>query len=229
MGVAIARSADDVARYFEEDCGDTIVQAYVAGVEFGIFHYRYPHEVRGRIVSVTEKHFPVMTGDGRRTLRELILADDRAACQSDTYCRLTRHDVDAVPDPGERMQLVELGSHCRGAIFLDGERHLTPELEASIERLSQAHEGFYFGRFDVRATSVEDLRAGRISAIELNGVSAEATHIYDPAVSILTAYRTMMHLWRVAFEIGSENRRAGYEPMSLWEFVCLILRWRKAG
>ena len=149
-------------------------------------------------------------------------------CQAETYCRLTRHDVDAVPDVGEQVQLVELGSHCRGAIFLDGTRYLTPALEAAIERLSRAHAGFYFGRFDVRAESIDALRAGDFRVIELNGVSSEATHIYDPAVGIVEAYRTMARLWRVAFEIGDANRRAGHEPMPVREFVKLILRRRNA-
>ena len=57
-GVAIARKDDDVAAYFRTSVGDTIVQRYVAGLEFGIFYYRYPHESRGCILSITEKHFP---------------------------------------------------------------------------------------------------------------------------------------------------------------------------
>jgi hypothetical protein len=32
---------------------------------------------------------------------------------------------------------------------------------------------------------------GEIQVIELHGVSAEATHIYDPAVSLLESYRVL--------------------------------------
>ena len=35
--------------------------------EFGVFYYRYPSEPHGRIFSVTEKKFPAVVGDGRRT------------------------------------------------------------------------------------------------------------------------------------------------------------------
>jgi hypothetical protein len=120
--------------------------------------------------------------------------------------------------------LVELGSHCRGAIFLDGRRLLTPALHAAIERASQAHQGFHFGRYDVRAASTEEFQAGRFQIIELNGVAAEATHIYDPAVGLWEAYRTLFRMWRVAFEMGAANRARGHVPMSVGELKRLVLQ-----
>ena len=41
--------------------------------------------------------------------------------------------------------------------------------------------------------------------IELNGVASEATHIYDPAVSVWEAYRVLFRQWALAFEIGRKN------------------------
>jgi len=43
-GVAIVRKDQDLTSYFATATGDTIVQRYVAGMEFGIFYYRYPGE-----------------------------------------------------------------------------------------------------------------------------------------------------------------------------------------
>jgi hypothetical protein len=127
------------------------------------------------------------------------------------------------------VQLVELGSHCRGAIFLDGRRLVSPALRDAIERASRAHDGFYFGRYDVRAASIEELQAGRFQIIELNGVAAEATHIYDPAVSLWEAYRTLFEMWRVAFEIGAANRAQGHSPTTLAELRKLALGRRTNG
>ncbi|MEO8372460.1 MAG: VTT domain-containing protein, partial [Candidatus Solibacter sp.] len=119
-GVAIARSDDDVRRYLSTAAADTIVQQYVGGLEFGVFYYRRPHELSGHIFSITEKRFPEVTGDGASTLRELILRDRRAASIAHVY--LTGQ-AKRVPAAGERVRLVELGSHCRGAIFLNGARY----------------------------------------------------------------------------------------------------------
>jgi membrane protein DedA with SNARE-associated domain len=219
-GVAIARSAEDVRRYLATTSRDTIVQEYVGGLEFGVFYYRRPGESTGHILSITEKQFPDVVGDGRSTLRELILADQRAATIAHVYLA---HHAGRVPAAGERVRLVEIGSHCRGAIFLDGGRHQTPELLAAVDQTAKAHPGFYFGRFDLRTPSIADFRAGRFQVLEFNGVSAEATHIYDPAVGMWEAYRVLFRQWRLAFEIGAANRAAGTQPMSLPDFIRLSL------
>ena len=211
-GVAIVRSRAEVVEYFERARGPVIVQRYVPGVEFGVFYYRFPGQRRGHISSITEKRFPVVTGDGRSTLRDLIHADPRARIMSSTYARLCKRPLTGTPGNGERVQLVEIGSHCRGAIFLDAGRLRTPQLEAAIDRIAQSHPGFYFGRFDLRAESIAAFQQGHFTVIELNGVTAEPTHIYDPSVSIRAAYRTLFHHWRVAFAIGAANRRRGFAP-----------------
>jgi hypothetical protein len=91
-----------------------------------------------------------------------------------------------------------------------------------VDAVARRFSGFYFGRFDVRSESVEQLQRGWFAVLELNGVSAEATHIYDPSVSLLEAYRALFRQWRVAFEIGVQNRQLGYRPMSLRGFVALL-------
>src|SRR5262249_2907864 len=159
--------------------GDTIIQEYVTGLEFGVFYYRDPREPEGRIFSITEKRFPQVVGDGESTIEQLILRDPRAVCLASVYLRSSKRPPKYVPGKGESMPLVELGSHCRGAVFLDATALKTQALERIVDTISQSHPGFFFGRFDIRVPSVEALRAGRgIKVIELNGVSAEATHIY---------------------------------------------------
>jgi membrane protein DedA with SNARE-associated domain len=220
--VAIVRSPDEIRRYFDGHAGDTIVQEYVPGLEVGIFYIRHPEDAAGCIVSITEKVSPTVTGDGSSTLAELILADSRAVCLADAYLEAKRESADRTPSAGEVVQLVEIGSHCRGSVFLDGGRLKTPELEAAVDRLAKAHPGFYLGRFDVRTSSLDDLRAGRgFKVIELNGVASEPTHIYDPAVSLTAAYRALFSQWRNAFEIGAWNRTRGYRPMPLRDLILL--------
>jgi membrane protein DedA with SNARE-associated domain len=218
-GVVIVRSDDEVRRYLEGATRDTIVQRYAGGLEFGVFYYRYPGQPRGRIFSITRKLFPEVTGDGRSTLTDLVLRDDRAVCLANIYLAKSR---DRIPAAGERVRLVELGSHCRGAIFLDGAGLETEGLRAAIESVARSHPGFFFGRFDVRAETVADLQAGRFHVLELNGVSAEPTHIYDPAVSVVEAYRVMFRQWRIAFEIGAMNRDAGVAPMPLRDLLRMV-------
>ena len=220
-GVSIIRSDEQLRIHFANDPSDTIIQSYAPGDEFGVFYYRYPHEAHGHIFAITEKRMPVVTGDGVRTLERLILDDTRAVCMADYYIN-QQPDVQRVPAQGERVQLVELGTHSRGCLFLDGAWVNTLELEAAIDQVSQRFAGFYFGRYDIRTPNVEDFKHGRnFKVLELNGVSSEATMIYDPKHSLLDAYRILFKQWRIAFEIGAANVQRGSAVMTLPELV----RW----
>src|SRR5262249_38316091 len=134
-----------------------------------------------------------------------------------------------IPKSGEAVQLVEVGTHCRGAVFLDGGWIKTKELEEAIDSLSQTYPGFFFGRCDIRTPSLDDFRQGRnFKVVELNGVTSEATHIYDPNNSLFTAYRVLFAQWRIAFEIGEQNRQRNFHPTSLWILAGMLceFRWR---
>ena len=64
--------------------------------------------------------------------------------------------------------------------------------------------------------------------IELNGVTSEATSIYDPAHSLTHGWRVLMRQWRHAVEIGAENRRRGAPVAGVRELLALWLRYRPA-
>jgi hypothetical protein len=227
-GVAIVRSPEQLCEYLTHSSFPAILQEYVPGEEYGVFYYLYPGDERGRVFSVTEKRMPILFGDGKRTLEELVLADDRAVCMSDFYLRKNSERVQEVPAAGETVQLVEIGTHCRGAIFLDGGDTITPALEEVIDRIARSFEGFFFGRFDIRVPSRQDLMAGRnMKIVELNGVTSEATHIYDPTISLFEAYRVLFQQWRIAFEIGDLNRARGIQPASVGDLLSATREYRR--
>ncbi|MCZ6727287.1 MAG: alpha/beta fold hydrolase [Acidobacteria bacterium] len=222
-GVTIARTWAQVRQALGSP-RDLIAQEFVPGVEVGIFYVRRPGDESGEIFSITEKELPAVRGDGESTLEQLVLSDERAVCLADLYLAGLDRPPDAVPAAGERVPLTELGTHCRGAIFRDGSALKTPALEAEIERLSRACRGFYFGRYDLKAPSLDDLVAGRhLRVLELNGVTSEATHIYDPSSGLLAAYRVLFRQWRLAFEIGAANRNRGAAVTPLRRLVQLAL------
>ena len=130
-----------------------------------------------------------------------------------------------IPAAGEVIALAETGNHCRGAEFRDGGTLATAALSAAIDEIGRAVEGFYFGRFDVRAESVEALIAGRgFRILELNGVASEATEIYDPEYGAWRAWMKLCEQWRLAYAIGGLNRERGAATVSLHE---LLRRWRR--
>jgi membrane protein DedA with SNARE-associated domain len=229
LGVCIARDEEAVARYFRVPRPLTLAQEFVEGREYGVFYYRRPDESRGHVYAITDKRFPELTGDGRHNLEQLILRDPRAVCMAKYHLHAHRERLAWVPASGERVPLVELGTHCRGAVFRNGQALVTPALEDAIDRISRVYAGFHFGRYDLVAASPEALAAGRdFKVIELNGVSAEATSLYDPDHSLFAAYRILAGQWRIAFEIGAANRARGVRPATVRELWTLVRRYEPA-
>ena len=224
-GVGIASDREAAVKYLSDARGPIIAQAYIAGREFGVFYVRKPSKPRGEIISITDKRLIEVTGDGSRTLERLILDDDRAVCMAPFFFKQLAARMNDIPALGERVALTQVGTHCRGALFLDGAHFKTPALEAAIDRLSLQREGFFFGRYDLRVPSEADLMAGKnLRILELNGVTSESTHIYDPKHSLPHAYGALARQWTIAFEIGAENRQRGYRPTSLTALAKLV--WR---
>jgi membrane protein DedA with SNARE-associated domain len=222
-GVQVVRSDEDLRDY---------IDAFPSGLpivfqdlidhphEAGILYYRYPHEESGKLLSITLKAFPAAVGDGRRTLRELIIDDDRAYVIQDVY--LKRHDkhLDRVLAEGESFPLVFAGNHAQGAIFLNGWDHWTAAMEARFDEISRAIPGFYFGRYDVRYADPDALCRGEsFRIVEINGAGAEATHIWDARTTLRDAYRALFEQFRILFAIGHANRRNGTKPIGPIQFV----------
>jgi pimeloyl-ACP methyl ester carboxylesterase len=215
-GVVVARSWGEVEEYLRHALDDTVIQEYVPGVEFGVFYARRPSQPRGTIVSITEKRLPFVVADGRRTLEELILDDPRAVCMARFHLAQQAAQLSLIPPAGAHVRLGDCGSHCRGAEFLDGRTYRTAALEEAIDAVSRRYDGFFFGRYDVRAVSADAFARGEFTVIELNGVTSEPTHIYDPRVGLLDAYRALFEQWSLAFEIGVELAKAGAPVTPVW-------------
>lgn len=228
VGVKLIRTPDQAADYLRGTSAPLVVQRYAPGPhEAGVFYYRFPHERRGRIFAITEKVFPCVTGDGRRTLEELVWADPRARFVAAKYLqRLGSRRAEVLP-VGEVLKLVEAGNHAQGCIFREGSRLWTEALESRMDEISQRLRGFFIGRYDIRYRSEEDLRSGQaFQIIELNGAASEATSIYDARNSLRSAYRTLFRQWELVFAIGADNRRRGTAPTSL---AVLWRAWRETA
>ena len=225
-GVRLIRSMRDALDYLVEVEAPVVLQRYANGRhEAGIFYFRFPGKARGQIFSITEKIFPTITGDGVRTVEELIGADSRAALIARTYLRRFAHRRSEILSVGEVLKLVETGNHAQGCIFRDGRRLRTNALERVIDNISRKVPGFYIGRYDIRYENEEDFKQGRnFQIVELNGASSEATNIYDARNSLISAYGTLFRQWKLVFAIGAANRARGCKPSPL---RTLWREWRR--
>jgi membrane protein DedA with SNARE-associated domain len=221
LGVKKVYTATDVEKYLLTTVRPVIVQPFHPGpFEAGVFYFRLPGEERGHIFSVTDKVFPVVTGDGRSTLRELIWAHSRYRMQAEMFVMRHTAEVERVLANGETFPLALAGNHCQGTLFRDGSHLITAELEARFDAIARQFHGFFIGRFDVRYANQDEFKAGRNFAIvELNGVTSESTNLYDPSWSLWRAYRTLARQWSLLFHIGHRNRLQGHSPVTVRELL----------
>lgn len=201
-----------------------ILQQYVPfDGEAGVFYARLPGEAQGRVFSLTLRYFPHVVGDGRSTLRELILADVRARFKARFYLGglrehlgLTEAELASIPAAGEVERLAFIGSIRVGGLYRDGRKLITPELTARMDAIARSMGEFWFGRFDIRFESVERLRRGEgFAVIEINGAGAEAIHAWDPEMPVLSTYRELFRAQTLLFEIARRNRARGFKPIGL--------------
>jgi hypothetical protein len=228
FGVCVAHSLAEIEQYLGQFQFRTLVQERVEGPEFGVFYVRRPGEASGRVTSIALKVLPRLRGDGVSTVEHLILSDQRTVCSAHLFLAAQAGTLLEVPEEGAIIELGALGTHSRGATFLDGIHLRTPELEAAVERIARTVKGFYFGRFDLRAPSEEHFQRGEgLKVLELNGVTSEEAHMYDPAYGFGKAVRTLSAQWRTAFEIGAVMRKRGLKPLGLMALAREVWRYHR--
>jgi hypothetical protein len=220
-GVRVMRRAEDLRDYirrFPEGAKLMLQRLVDLEGEAGVFYVRLPAQEKGSIPSLTLKYFPHVTGDGKRTLKELILDDPRAKKIAHVFMARHRARLEHVLAVGERFRLAFAGNHGRGTIFRDGTPLVTEALRARIDELAHDIKGFHFGRFDIRFAEFSELLQGRnFKIIEFNGAGAEFTHFWDPKHSIFQAYGEMFRQYRTVFEVAAANRALGHKPLGLKE------------
>ena len=219
-GVQLVKNETELQGYLDRFPKEhsLVLQALVPyEAEAGIFYVRAPNEEKGEIFSITLKYAPYIFGDGSHSLKDLILADPRAAELSNIYLDRHAKELERVLAKDEAYKLVFAGNHCRGAIFRDGTHLATDEMRARFDEISKDVDEFYFGRFDIRFRSIEALQKGKdFQIVEINGTGSEATHIWDRSMTLKEAYKTLFKQWRMAYEIGAQNRKRGFKTTGLF-------------
>lgn len=209
------KSKEDIEQYLSEIKIDFIIQEFVPlPLEYGVFYVRFPSQPNGFVNSITGKEFLSVTGDGTKTLRQLILEKDRAKIQWSTLKQVYASQLEDVIPEGKKLELVSIGNHCLGTTFINCNHLITEKISASFDAISKQIDGFYFGRFDLRCATEADLELGNIKIMELNGCGAEPAHIYHPGASLFTGIGTIITHWKNLYRVSKENHKRGVPYLS---------------
>jgi hypothetical protein len=219
--VEIIHNEAELISYISGKTSNLIIQEYIkGGLEFGILYHRLPGKDQGEITSVVQKQFLVAKGDGVSPLGTLIRKEMRAKGRLDYLLKKFEKDLGSVIPKGEKMPLEPIGNHCRGTTFFDATNLINDQLNEVFNEISLQINGFFYGRFDLKVPSLEDLYAGKnIKILELNGVSSEVAHVYDPDYRLMQAYRDIARHMKYIYLIAKKNHEQGAKHDSLWRFL----------
>ena len=197
--------------------------------ECGVFYHRNPESNKGHITSLTLKRFLTVVGDGKSSLKELILNDNRAKLYIELFKDIHKKNLAKIPEKEEIIKLTAIGNHSKGTQFVNGNHLINENLIKTFDKLSIAIPGWYYGRIDLKYNSFSALESGKdFKIIEINGILAEPTHIYDSEnYTYLKALKCIRDHWKNIYEIATVNNKkfnTPYKKSILFTYEMLALK-----
>ena len=185
-------------------------------LEVSVFYYRFPNQQKGTITGFLKKEFLEVVGDGKSTLKELIQNYGRVRFRLEEMNSKHADKLNDIIPEREIYVLSYALNLSRGGRLVSLEHEKDEDLLKVFDKLSHYTKHFYYGRYDIKCTSIDDLKKGiNFSILEYNGCGAEPHHIYGNRNSLLQAYKIVLHHWRMLYRISRYNHQAG---MRYWQY-----------
>lgn len=184
-------------------------------MEVSVFYIRHPQEKKGTVTGFLHKIPMQVTGDGTQTLEQLILQHPKGSKRTEELRNKHKDKWNTIIPAGEKYMLSYAANHNRGASFIDLKEHIDDKLVSIFDKISLNINDFFYGRYDIMCSNVEDLKNGKnFSILEYNGCGAEPNHFYDTGYTLIRAYREILKHWKALYKISMYNKRQGIQPWS---------------
>lgn len=191
-------------------------------IEASVFYYRFPDQQKGVVTGFIQKELMEVTGDGKSSLLDLILQHPKAKHRLDEMRIKHADTLDIVIPENTKYYLTYAANLNRGAKFVNLNHLIDEQLVQVFDRLSYPAQ-FYYGRYDLKCRSIEDLKKGKnFLILEFNGSGAEPNHVYNAGYSLRQAHKEFLMHWKVLYKISRYNYKQGvdYWPfLKGWKFL----------
>jgi len=192
-----------------------IIQEFVDyPLEIGVFYYRHPQNTSGVITALFSKKLPLITGDGFSTIKEILEKEQPEIVEE--LLKLDESELGKVLKKDEIINLSFIGNRYHGATFHDLSEQIDETLLKLFDTISHDSR-FYYGRYDIKCSSIEDLKKGiNFSILEFNGAGSIPNHIYTGKYNLIHAYKEICNHWKALYEISAYNHRKG---LAYWNIL----------
>jgi hypothetical protein len=205
-----------------------IIQEFVdMPLEVSVFYCRSPHSTKGRITAMIQKDFLTITGNGKATLEELVVNDADTKKWFTKIKKLHGPKLKAVLADGELFCLSHIANLYNGATFKNLSEYIDEPLINLFDHISHITR-FYYGRYDIKCTSINDLKKNKnFLILEFNGAGSAPNHIHTGSYTLLEAYKEIRKHWKALYEISRYNHQNGFPYWSWLKGYRFLQRSRK--
>ena len=219
--VSKIENEEGLINYLNKNNFNFLIQEFISlPVELAVMHHRMPGQKEGRVTSICIKETLKITGDGKSSVRELMEENPRARFQIDRFVKEFPNMLQIVPKDQQILEVEPIGNHCRGTMFLNGNHHIDRELIIAFNEVASQMGHIYYGRFDLKCRSVEDIKNGKgFKIMEYNGIGAEPAHIYDPSYPFIKKIQDIYSHWKIIYRIYKKQKKKGVRAMSIREAI----------
>lgn len=207
----------DLQAYHQNIPCDYIIQPFISyPLELSVFYYRMPGAEKGTITGFIRKDFLEVTGDGKSTLWQLMSRYPRVQFRLDEMKAKHKKTLQHVIPAGEKYVLSPALNLSRGGRLVSLSHLKDDRLLAVFDKLSHSTGTFFYGRYDIKCLSIEDLKkAKNFSVLEYNGSGAEPHHVYGNGYNLFQACGIIASHWQKLYRISRINHKKG---VPYWDF-----------
>ncbi len=216
----VIENEEELKKYHQIVPSTYIIQELVKyPLEVSVFYYRFPNSEKGTITGFVKKEMLEVTGDGTSTLDELMTGlEAQPSFKAEEWRYKHRNRLAVVIPKGEVFRLAWVANLSRGGRMVSLEKEKDDNLLQVFDRLSHYSGSFYYGRYDIKCNSVEDLKKGiNLSILEYNGSGAEPHHVYGNGNNIFQAYYIILQHWNILYRISRLNHQLGVPYWGFWK------------
>jgi hypothetical protein len=197
-------------------------------MEISVFYCRIPDAPSGEITGITRRDLLQVTGNGRSTLWELTQENPFAQPYLVELKKKYAELINWVVPHNEPFLLFHAANRNRGAHLVN----LLDESDAALLRffdhLFDHNKVFFYGRYDIKCTSLDDLKTNKnYTILEYNGAGAGPNHVYHRGLTLVEAWREVSRHWKYLLAISRYNHQAGVPYWPLMKGIRFLLAARR--
>lgn len=203
--------------YHNKINADYLIQEFIQyPLEVSVFYYRFPNDDKGQISGFLKKEFLKVTGDGNSTLWKLMLNYPRVRYRLEELKAKHRDKLGWIVPRNKEYILSHALNLSRGGKLVSLIHEKDEQLLKVFDDLSNFTKHFYYGRYDIKCQSIEDLKQGKnYSILEYNGSGAEPHHVYASDLNLWQACSILIRHWKILYQISRLNHKIG---IPYWRF-----------